>query len=177
MVKQMKKIYILILLINLVSSISMAEFMVSAQAGSWQEKVPVIISSVPSEVPTTFSASGFGAHYELTFAKRYQYQVGLDYFFGHADLQKIDSVVVPRRKFNSVWLSNSIAWRMAKSFSFGPQILLNQTTLDLLEPALSTSFLIMVNYEIFDNVRFVQTFGTISNSGQLAYTVGLTRAF
>jgi hypothetical protein len=179
MMNNMKKISLLILLLLLVGvqSNAQAQFMVGASVGSWQEKIPVTIASALSEAPTTFTASSIGVQYEMLFSKRYQYQVGLNYYMGRADLQKLENVVVPRRKMTSIWLANSLAWRMTKTFSFGPQIVINQTTVDLLDPSTSLSLFMAVNYDIFDDTRFVQTFGTVGNSGQLAYTVGLTRSF
>ena len=170
----MKKEFLFILFFSITAK---AQFMVGASVGSWQEKLPITISAVPSVAPTTFTGTAIGIDYELLISERYQYQVGLSYYFGRADLQKLNNVVVPRRKFTSLWLLNSVCWRMTKTFSFGPQIVLNQTTVELLDPTLSTSFFLTVNYDIFDDVRFIQSFGSISDSGQLAYSIGLTRSF
>lgn len=161
----------------LASSISEAAFLVGVSTNSWQEKIPVVVQSVETQAMTSFSSYGLNLGTDFLFAKRIRYGVMFSYLNGEADLHKLDNAVSPRRRFNSMWLTNKLHWRMTRTFSLGPSVVVNQRKIDGLDAAISAGGFLDFDYDLFEQVRLTQSLGTMSDSKQLAYSFTLVRRF
>lgn len=144
---------------------------------SWQEKVPVIYQSTRTETMTTFNSTALGINYDYLFSKRWIYAIALDFASGKADLQKMDQAITPRKNFTSYLLTNKLSWRVTKKFNFGSSVVWNNYKIDSLSETSSTGLYLNFDYNVFDNVFFNQSLGTMSDSQQLAYTLSFIRSF
>jgi hypothetical protein len=92
---------------------------------------------------------------------------------GTADIHKIQGTVSPRKSVLSQWVSGKVSYRISKTFSMGPQLVIN--TIEVKGAGTSTSLGALINSEIEmqQNYRLVQTFGSMNDSGTIAYTIGI----
>ena len=167
----------LFLLLVTFSQVSHANFLAGISTNSWQEKIPVIVSSIPNDVMTSFSSYGVNIGVDTLFQTRIRYALMVSYLSGKADLHKLDNAISPRRNFNSTWVTNKLHWRITKSFSFGPSVVFNYRKIDGLDAALSSGAFLDFDFDLFEQVRLTQSLGTMSDSKQLAYALTLIRKF
>lgn len=169
---------ILFLLFCLATSVSPAALLVGVSTNSWQEKIPVVIQSVEQDAMTSFSSYGLNLGADFLLSTRVRYGIMLSYLSGKADLHKLDNnAATPRRNFYSSWLTNKVHWRVTKTFSFGPSVVLNYRKIDDLSAAFSAGGFLDFDFDLFDQVRLIQSLGTMSDSKQLAYSLTLARRF
>jgi hypothetical protein len=158
-----------------------AEFYVGMQNNSWQDVIPVTYTNNGTPTTfyalTTFSTLSFGGGYENSFATRWRYNADLYIHTGTADIHKIQGTVSPRKSVLSQWVSAKVSYRISKTFSMGPQMVVN--TIEVRGAGSSTSLGALINSEIemHENYRLVQTFGSMNDSGTIAYTIGIQRYF
>jgi hypothetical protein len=163
-----------ILLISLKAN---AEFYVGLQNNSWQDVIPVTYTNNGTPTTfyalTTFSTLSLGGGYENSFATRWRYNADLYLHSGTADIHKIQGTVSPRKSVLSQWVSGKVSYRISKTFSMGPQLVVN--TIEVKGAGTSTSLGALINSEIEmqQNYRLVQTFGSMNDSGTIAYTIGI----
>lgn len=173
----MVKKILFFILVSGVSSVSSAAFLAGISSNSWQEKIPVVVQSVEQEAMTSFSSYGLNLGVDFLFSTRVRYGIMLSYLSGKADLHKLDNAVSPRRNFYSSWLTNKIHWRVTKTFSFGPSMVVNYRKIDSLDAAVSAGGFLDFDFDLFDQVRLTQSLGTMSDSKQFAYALTLVRRF
>ncbi len=161
----------------LMASVSRASFLAGVSRNSWQEKIPIVVSSVQSDNMASFSSYGVNVGFDYLFQTRLRYALLLSYLSGDADIHKVQAAVNPRRHFTSQWLTNKLHWRVTKTFSYGPSVVFNFRKLEGLEAALSSGVFLDFDYDLFDQVRLTQSLGTMSDSKQLAYAFTLIRKF
>ncbi len=157
--------------------IAQADFLIGASTHSWQEKIPVIIGNQSDVILSSFSSVGIGLGYETLFQKRIRYGVMLNYVKGETDLHKIENANGPRRPFKAILLNNKIHWRFSKTFSFGPSVLYSSNQISEDAPVSTIGGYLEFDFDVFDNVRLTQALGSMSDSGQLAYSLTLSRIF
>ena len=170
----MVKIFVLVFLFM---SHSNAGFLAGISTNSWQEKIPIIVASVPSDNMASFSSYGMNVGFDYLYQQRVRYALMLSYLSGNADIHKVLNAVNPRRNFTASWVTNKLHWRLTKSFSLGPSVVFNYRKIDGLEAALSSGGFLDFDYDLFDQVRLTQSLGTMSDSKQLAYSLTLVRKF
>ncbi len=158
-------------------SLAHAEFVAGVSSSSWQELVPVVVSNVESNALTSFTGLGASMGFQLNFAERIRNITSLSIYSGTADVHKQTNAVAPRRNFVSYWLSDKVIWRSTRSFTFGPNFVLNNRKIDNLGSVTSLGLFLDIDYEIFQEVRLTQSLGTMSDSKQLAYSIGINRIF
>lgn len=154
-----------------------AEFVVGVSSNSWQELVPIVISNVESSALTSFTGLGASGGYQMNFSERIRNLTSASLLSGTADVHKQTNAIAPRRNFISLWLSNKVIWRSTRSFTFGPNIVLNNRKIDNLSAVTSLGLFLDIDYEIFQEVRLTQSLGTMSDSKQLAYSIAINRIF
>ncbi len=163
------------------TSIAKAGFLVGLSTNTWQEKLPIVVpttsGNVESNALTSFSSFGLGLGYDYLFTNRIRYALAGSYMSGKADIHKVDKAISPRRNFNSTWLTNKVHWRVTKSFSLGPSVVVNFRKIDDLDLATSTGVFLDMDYDLTDDFRLTQSLGTMSDSQQLAYSFILNRKF
>lgn len=169
--------FFLFLFIFVTTSMAQAAFLAGISANSWQEKIPVVVQGSQVDAMTSFSSYGLSLGVDFLFSTRVRYGLIFSYLSGDADLHKLDNAVSPRRRFSSMWLTNKLHWRVTKTFSFGPSLVVNQRKIDKLDSALSVGGFLDFDYDIFNEVRLTQSLGTMSDSKQLAYSFSLSRRF
>lgn len=174
-----KKIFffLTILQITIGSSFAKAAFLLGVSTSSWQEKIPVIVSSVESEQLTSFSSYGANVGYDYLFNPRVRFALMLSYQNGNADIHKLGNAISPRRNFTSEWLTTKLHWRTTKTFSLGPSVVVNYRKIDQLDAASSVGGFLDFDYDLFEQIRLTQSLGTMSDSKQLAYSIMLLRKF
>ena len=158
-------------------NIARAEFLLGVSTNSWQELVPVIIQNVQSDALTSFTGLGVSTGYQYKYTDRMYIIASVSFLSGTVDVHKQSNAIAPRRNFTSYWISNKLIWRSTKSFTYGPNLVINYRKLDELQPVLSYGVFIDLNYEIFQEIRLTQSLGTISDSKQIAYSISLNRVF
>lgn len=163
---------------------SVAAFYVGFQNNSWQDVVPVkYVSNVTNKEVNayalmTFSTLSLGGGYEGSLAQRWRYNGEAFLHNGTADLVKIsDAKYSPRLTASSIWVSGKVAYRISKTFSIGPQFTYNSIQVKDLGSASNVGFLINTDVEMYENLRLIQTMGTMNDSGTVAYTLGLQKMF
>lgn len=159
------------------STASQAAFLAGISTNSWQEKIPVLVQSVEREAMTSFSSYGLNLGVDFLFSTRIRYGLMVSYLSGKADLHKLDNAVSPRRNFYSSWVTNKIHWRLTKTFSVGPSMVLNYRKIDDLDSAFSAGGFLDFDFDLFNQVRLTQSLGTMSDSKQFAYSLTLVRRF
>lgn len=175
--------FLLTLTLFFLSSISQAAFYVGVQNNSWQDAIPVTYTDAGSGQTvsfyslTTFSSLSTGGGYEGLFSTRWRYAADLYYHWGTADIHKIQGTISPRKSFNSFWFSPRISYRITKTFTIGPQLVINSITVRDAGSATSLGGLIHSDIEMTKDLRLVQTFGSMNDSGTIAYTIGLQKYF
>lgn len=172
----MVKIILSLFLIFFINT-ARAEIVVGVSSSSWQELIPVIISNVESNALTSFTGMGALAGYQFSYAERIRNLTAVSIYSGTADVHKQTNAVAPRRNFISYWLSNKIIWRSTRSFTFGPNFVINNRKIDNLGAVTSLGVFLDIDYEIFQEVRLTQSLGTMSDSKQLAYSIAINRIF
>jgi len=154
-----------------------------AQNNSWQDAIPVTYTDtgtgqkVTFYATTTFSTVSAGGGWEGLYAVRWRYALEAMLHTGTADLLKIQGSVSPRKNISSQWLSSKINYRISKTFSLGPQLVINSIQVPDTGSATSLGFLINSEIEMYDNLRFIQTYGTMNDSGTIAYSIGIQKLF
>lgn len=160
-----------------------AGFFFGVQNNSWQDAIPVTYTDsgtgqkVTFYATTTFSTISAGGGWEGLYAVRWRYAVDAYLHTGTADLLKIQGSVSPRKNISSQWVSAKTNYRVSKTFSLGPQLVINSIQVPDTGSATSLGFLINSEIEMYDNLRFVQTYGTMNDSGTIAYTIGIQKLF
>jgi hypothetical protein len=173
----------ILILFLLVSVKAQAGFFFGVQNNSWQDAVPVTYTDsttsqkVTYYATTTFSTLSASAGYENLWGVRWRWALEGSYHTGTADLLKIQGTVSPRKTISSQWLSGKLNYRMSKTYSIGPQLVGNMIHVPDAGSATSLGFLINSEIEMSDKFRFIQTFGTMNDSGTIAYSVGLQKVF
>lgn len=160
-----------------------ASFYAGVQNNSWQDVIPVSYTDTNTNqlitfyALTTFSSFSAGGGYEGLFTNRWRYAADLYLHSGTADIQKIQGTVAPRKSFTSIWSSGRISYRFTKTFAVGPQLVVNSVQVRDAGSATSLGLLINSDIEIAKDLRLIQTFGSINDSGTIAYTIGLQKYF
>jgi hypothetical protein len=154
----------LALCILLTSSVARAAFLVGFSTNTWQEKIPIVVASVPGDSLTSFSSFGASLGFDYLYDARIRYALVASYLLGNVDIHKLDNAVSPRRNFMAYWVTNKLHWRMTKSFSLGPSVVLNYRKIDGLDMALSSGAFLDFDYDLTDVVRLTQSLGTMSDS-------------
>ena len=154
-----------------------AEFVVGVSSNSWQELVPIIISNVESSALTSFTGLGASGGYQMNIGERFRNLISISVLSGTADVHKQSNAVAPRRNFSSIWLSDKVIWRSTRTFTFGPNFVLNNRKMDNLGAVTSLGIFLDIDYEIFQEVRLTQSLGTMSDSKSLAYSIAINRIF
>ena len=154
-----------------------AEFVVGVSSNSWQELVPIIISNVESSALTSFTGLGASGGYQMNIGERFRNLTSISVLSGTADVHKQSNAVAPRRNFSSIWLSDKVIWRSTRTFTFGPNFVLNNRKMDNLGAVTSLGIFLDIDYEIFQEVRLTQSLGTMSDSKSLAYSIAINRIF
>jgi lipopolysaccharide assembly outer membrane protein LptD (OstA) len=167
----------------LLSTSAQAAFFAGVQNNSWQDAIPVTYTDTGTSqkvtyyATTTFSTLSVSAGYENLFGVRWRWALEGSYHTGTADLLKIQGTVSPRKTISSQWLSAKVNYRLSKTFSIGPQLVGNMIHVPDAGSATSLGLLINSEIEMYDSLRFIQTFGTMNDSGTIAYTIGLQKIF
>ncbi len=175
--------YIFTVLLMLSAQSALAGFYVGLQNNSWQDVIPVTYTDATSGQKvsfyalTSFSSISVGGGYDSLLSTRWRYFADLYYHSGNADILKIQGTVSPRRSFTSEWISGCVSYRFTKTFSIGPQLVINAVSVKDAGSATSLGLLIHSQIEVSNNYRFIQTFGSMNDSGTIAYTIGLQRYF
>jgi hypothetical protein len=162
---------------------SFAAYYVGLQNNSWQDAIPVTYldsgngQRVTFYALTTFSTVSLTGGYDGLYATRWRYAADISLHTGTADLLKIQGTVSPRKTITSQWVSGKINYRISKTFSLGPQLVVNSIQVPDSGRATSLGLLINSEVEMFENLRFIQTFGTMNDSGTIAYTIGIQKLF
>jgi len=160
-----------------------AGFFFGVQNNSWQDAIPVTYTDtgtgqrVTFYATTTFSTISAGGGWEGLYAVRWRYAVDAFIHTGTADLLKIQGSVTPRKNISSQWVSGKINYRISKTFSLGPQLVVNSIQVPDTGSATSLGLLINSEIEMYDNLRFIQTYGTMNDSGTIAYSIGIQKLF
>lgn len=160
-----------------------AGFFVGFQNNSWQDAIPVTYTDtgtgqkVTFYATTTFSTLSVGGGWEGLYAVRWRYAADIFLHNGTADLLKIQGSVSPRKTISSQWVSGKVNYRISKTFSLGPQLVVNSVQVPDTGSATSLGLLINSEIEMYDNLRFIQTYGTMNDSGTIAYSIGLQKLF
>ena len=176
MVKNIIAFFILIL-----SCKSQAEYYAGVQTNSWQDVIPVTYTSGGTPITfyalTTFTTMSVGGGWEGLFKTRWRYSADYYLHSGTADIHKIQGTVSPRKSVVSQWISGKVAYRISKTFAVGPQLVIN--SIDVRDAGTATSLGLLINSEIemHENLRLIQNFGSMNDSGTIAYTVGIQRTF
>lgn len=160
-----------------------AAYYAGMQNNSWQDVIPVTYTDTNSGQKitfyalTTFSTLSAGGGYEGQFLTRWRYTADLYLHAGTADIHKIQGTVSPRKTISSQWISFKTVYRLSKTFSMGPQLIVNSIQVPDTGGATSLGLMINSEIEMYDNLRFVQNFGTMNDSGTISYTVGIQKYF
>ncbi len=154
-----------------------AEYVVGVSSNSWQELVPIIVSNVESSALTSFTGLGALGGYQMNLGERIRNLSSVSILSGTADVHKQSNGVAPRRSFSSIWLSNKIIWRSTRTFTYGPNFVLNNRKIGDLGTVTSLGFFLDIDYDIFQEVRLTQSLGTMSDSKSLAYSIAINRIF
>lgn len=144
---------------------------------SWQEKVPVSLNSVRFDTNATFSSLGPSVGYESLLTQRYRFGVTFSYHSGVVDILKLDGAVSPRRNYKSYWLAGKMLYRWTKTFAFGPNVLYSQKQIQDLPDSTSYGLFMNFEYDLFSEVKLIQSLGSVGDSGSLAYSFNLVRSF
>ena len=173
-----------ILTIILLASINAhAGYYAGMQNNSWQDVIPVSYTDtgtgqkVTFYALTTFSTLSAGGGNEGQYLTRWRYTADMYIHTGTADIHKIQGTVAPRKSITSQWASFKLAYRLSKTFAMGPMLIVNSVQVP--DTGGSTSLGLMINsdIEMYDNLRFIQNFGTMNDSGTISYTVGIQKFF
>lgn len=154
-----------------------AEIIAGISTNSWQEVLPIQIANVQSDALSSFTGLGVSLGYQYNYAERIRYVTSLALVAGSTDVHKQSNAIAPRRNFNSIWFSNKVVWRSTRSFTFGPNFVLNYRKIDDLQGIMSFGLFLDIDYELFQEIRLTQSLGTMSDSKQLAYSISLNRIF
>lgn len=150
---------------------------------SWQDVLPVKFrdsitgNNVTTYALTTFSTLSLGGGYEGEFGKRWRYSGDLYAHNGTADIHKLVGTISPRKSVTSLWFSSKINYRQSKTFNYGPQLVVNSISLPDVGSATSLGLLLNLEFEMYENLRLIQSFGTMNDSGTIAYSIGLQKYF
>lgn len=175
--------YLFAILLTILTQTATAGFYVGLQNNSWQDVIPVSYTDTTSGLKvsflalTTFSSFSAGVGYDGLMSTRWRYFADVYVHSGTADILKIQGTVSPRKNFTSQWASGNISYRFTKTFAIGPQLVLNSVQVTDAGSATSVGLLIHSQIEISNQYRFIQTFGSMNDSGTIAYTIGLQRYF
>ena len=167
----------------LISSPALASFYAGIQNNSWQDVIPVKFrdsitgANVTTYALTTFSTLSAGGGYEGQFGLRWRYSADVFVHSGTADIHKLIGTVSPRKSVASEWLSLKINYRQTKTFNYGPQLVVNSIQVPDVGSATSLGLLVNLEFEMYENLRLIQTFGTMNDSGTIAYSVGVQKYF
>ena len=162
---------------------SQAGYFMAIHNNTWQDAIPVSYTDsatsqkVTFYATTTFSTLSVGGGYEGLYATRWRYAVEAYYHNGTADLLKIQGTVSPRKTIAAQWLMGKVNYRISKTFSLGPELVINSVQVPDTGGSTSLGLLINSEIEMFENLRFIQTFGTMNDSGTIAYSIGLQKVF
>lgn len=175
--------HLLTLLLMTTASTASAGLYVGLQNNSWQDAIPVTYTDTTSGQKvsfyalTSFSSISAGGGWDGLMSTRWRYFADVYYHTGNADILKIQGTVSPRKSFSSIWTSGSISYRFTKTFSIGPQLVVNYVQVRDVGSSTSLGLLIHSQIEVSKDYRFIQTFGTMNDSGTIAYTIGLQKYF
>lgn len=165
------------------STQSFATYYVGVYNNSWQDAIPVSYTDsgsgqkVTFYALTTFSTLSVGGGYEGLYNVRWRYSGDLYIHTGTADILKIQGTTSPRKTILSQWLSGKISYRLTKTYAIGTQVIVNSVQVPDTGNATSLGLLINSEIEMYDNLRLIQTFGTMNDSGTIAYSLGISRLF
>lgn len=67
--------------------------------------------------------------------------------------------------------------RSTKTFAIGPNLVINNRTLENSSATTSFGLFLDFDFDIFQNTQLTQSFGSMSDSKQLAYSFSLNRLF
>jgi hypothetical protein len=144
---------------------------------SWQEKVPVVLNSNKFDTNATFSSLGPSLGYEGLWTQRYRFGATFSFHSGVVDVLKVEGAVAPRRNFRSYWLAGKLLYRFTKSFAVGPNVVYNQKQIQYLPDSTSIGLFANFEYDLFSDLKLIQSLGTMGDSGSLAYSFNLVHTF
>ncbi|MGZ3691368.1 MAG: hypothetical protein ACXVAX_07685 [Pseudobdellovibrio sp.] len=163
---------------------SFAGFYAGIQSNSWQDAIPVAYTNTVTKQKvsfyalTTFTSLSAGGGYEGSIWTRWRYAADVYVHSGTADILKLEgSPSSPRKNFVSEWLDLKFDYRFSKTFSVGPQLVVNSVNVGGAGNSTSLGFLINTEVEMYENLRFIQNFGSMNDSGTVAYSIGIQKYF
>ena len=164
-------------LMFILSVTSQAEITAGIGLYSWQEKVPVILNQNKFDTNATFSSLGPSIGYETSITPNYRAGLSVSYHSGVIDILKLDGAISPRHNFTSYWLASKILYRCSQTVAMGPNFLFSQSQIERLSDSTSYGLFLNLEYDILNEVKLIQSLGSVGDSGSLAYSFNLVRTF
>lgn len=161
----------------MLSVTSQAEVTAGIGLFSWQEKVPVILNQNKFDTNATFSSLGPSVGYERLVTLKCRAGISASYHSGVIDILKLDGAISPRHNFTSYWLASKILYRWSQTFALGPNFLFSQKQIERLPDSTSYGLFLNLEYDLFNEVKLIQSLGSVGDSGSLAYSFNLVRTF
>ena len=165
------------LLILLFSLNSHAAITAGVGLFSWQERVIYNINDNKLDANASFTSFGPIIGNESLLSLRYRGGVNIYYHSGVADVLKVDGALPTRHNFKSIWFSGKVLYRVSTTFAVGPNVFTSQKQMQNLPDAVTGGIFLNFEYDIFDQVRLIQSLGTLGDRGLLAYSFMLNRSF
>lgn len=162
---------------------SFAGFYAGMQNNSWQDVIPVKFkdsltgNNITTYALTTFSTLSAGGGWEGQFGLRWRYSGEVYVHTGTADIHKLIGTISPRKSTMSEWFSTKINYRQTKTFNYGPMLVVNTIQVPDVGSATSLGLMLNLEFEMYENLRLIQTFGTMNDSGTIAYSIGVQKYF
>ena len=76
-----------------------------------------------------------------------------------------------------MWLTSKLNYRQSKTFNYGLQLVVNSIQMADVGSASSMGLLVDLEFEMHESLRLIQAFGTMNDSGTIAYSIGLQKYF
>ncbi len=144
---------------------------------SWQERVNYNINDSKPDANASFTSFGPIIGYETPLSTRYRGGVNVYFHSGVADVLKVDGAIPTRHNFKSVWFSGKVLYRLSTTFAVGPNAFTSQKQMQNLPNAVTGGIFLNFEYDLFEQVRLIQSLGTLGDRGLLAYSFMLNRSF
>jgi hypothetical protein len=172
-----KQIFVFIFLFYVANKAISAELFAGLSASSWQENVLIDNQGQLANQLGTFNSITFESGVNFLFSKRYYYDLSFAYNSGKVDIHLLPAAVSPRKSFKAIWLNNKLSYRISQTFSSGAAFIINSRQIDGLDQNLNVGLFITFDFDLYEEVRLSQTLGTMGDSKQTAYSLGIKRLF
>jgi hypothetical protein len=146
-------------------------------ASSWQENVLIDNQGQLANQLGTFNSVSLETGINFLFNKRYYYDLSVAYNSGKVDIHLLPAAVSPRKSFKAIWLNNKFSHRVSQTFSTGAAFVINSRQIEGLDQNLNVGLFITFDFDLYEEVRLSQTIGTMGDSKQTAYSLGIKRLF